>query len=405
MTRDRSVAWLIGLHGLALMVAFPLGPQQSRLWHPGVSGVGALVAAFPVAAVIGGLVARRASRLLMDTRAHALVAVGGMLAAILSTNYPSFFAARALAGLIAGISVTALHRSFADGGVTPVMTKFAGRVIAFGMPVCVLTATLLDLRAASLPICMGFAWVACRSPRIGDLAAPESLAHIVAEGAPAALVATSALAFVSSAYLTVLSGFLVYNAGHTELHIPLALLIGAGLSLAVPQALGRLKQHLAPGAIFAGALATAALSLLSLLALRSALPAALAVGLIGCFIAINTARHLGLSGLVLPRLRTEETPAHQAHTYIAHCLGSGLGAMFAGTVIYLIPGGKLGGMQVMLAGGLAATALGLVAGLAAAQPTASPAARAANAKSRWRVAASLVRSVRTSITRTPGTPT
>lgn len=407
LTRDRSLAWLIGLHGLALMVAFPLGPQQSRLWHPGVGGVGALVAAFPLAAVIGGLVARRASRLPVDPRALALAGAGGMLATVFSVDYPTFFAARAVAGFIAGISVVSLHRSLtSNGGATPAMAKFSGRVIACGMPVCVLAATLLDWRAVSLPIGVGFALVASRGARIPEQVASRSeLPRITREAAPTALVATSALAFVSSAYMTVLSGFLVYNAGHTELHITLGLLTGAAFSLAVPPVLVWLKPHVAPGTLFGGALALAAISLLSLLQLRSGLPAAIAVGLIGGFIAINSARHLGLAGVVLPRLTSGETPTHHAHTCIAHSLGSGLGALFAGAVIYVTPGGQLAGMETMLGCGLAATALALVAGLKAAQPTASPAARAAEAKSRWRVATSLVRSVRTSITRKPETPT
>jgi hypothetical protein len=406
LSRDRSIAWLIGLHGLALMVAFPLGPQQSRLWHPGVPGVAALVAAFPIAAVVGGLVARRTPRLPVAPRTLALAGAGGMLAAVLSTDYATFFAARALAGLIAGLSVTALHRSLTDGGATPAMNLFASRVIACGMPLCVLAATLLDWRAVSLPICIGFALVASRSSRrAGRATFLPVLASVTREAAPSALVATGALAFVSSAYMTVLSGFLVYDAGHTELHIPLGLLIGAVLSLGIPGLLNRLKARLAPATVFTGALAFASVSLVSLLQLRSASSAALAVGLIGGFIAINSARHLGLAGVISPRLSGELKPAHQAHSYIAHSLGAGLGTLFAGAVIHFTPGGKLGGMEFLLVSGLAATALAWVTGLAAAQPTAEPAARAADAKSRWRVATSLVRLVRTSNTRTPGTPT
>ena len=139
--------------------------------------------------------------------------------------------------------------------------------------------------------------------------------------------------------------------------------------------------------------------------LRGAFPAALATGFIGCFLAVNSVRHLALAGLVLPRLHAGQIPAHQTHTHIAHCLGSGLGALCAGRLIYVSPGGTLAGMERLLVFGIGATLLALATGLAAVQPTASPAMRAASAKSRWRVVTSLLRSVRTSITRAPETPT
>ena len=59
---DTFWAALLGLHGLALLVVFPLGPQETRLWHPGVNGVAALAAAYPLAACLAGLLARRARR-------------------------------------------------------------------------------------------------------------------------------------------------------------------------------------------------------------------------------------------------------------------------------------------------------------------------------------------------------
>ena len=83
----------------------------------------------------------------------------------------------------------------------------------------------------------------------------------------------------------------------------------------------------------------------------------------------------------------------------------GLGALFAGWLIHLSPEGGLAGMGSLLVCALGVTAFAATAGLAPAQATASPAARAASANKRWRVAASLVRSVRTSMTRTPGSPT
>lgn len=403
MPRDRALACVLGLHGLAMMIAFPLGPQQARLWHPGVAGIGASVAAFPIAAVIAGLIARRIARLPTAPRTLAVMAIAGLLTSIFSTGYFSFFAARAIGGLIAGVSVVALYRVLPTHA-TQAATKIAGRIIAFGMPVCVLAATVFDWRAVCIPICAGFAMIALRATPDDE---PSSIppSRSLEEAAPAALIATSALAFVSSSYLTVLSGFLVFNAGHTEFHIPGGLLTGALLSLAVPSVLSRVSARLTTPAVFAGALAASLLTLICLLTLRGPLPAAFAFAFLGCFLAVNAIRHTALAALVLPRLRADQTPAHQTHAYIAHCLGCGLGALGAGYVIHVRPTGGLHGMDTLLGGALAATTLALVAGLSVAQPTASPAACPASAKSRWRVAASLVRSVRTSIIRNPGTPT
>jgi len=403
MPRDRALAWVLGLHGLAMMIAFPLGPQQARLWHPGLPGIGALVAAFPIAAVIAGLFARRLPRLPSEPRTLAFMAVAGLLTSIFSTGYFSFFAARILGGFTAGASAVALYRMLPAQAI-PDATKVAGRIIAFGMPVCLLVATVFDWRAVCIPICAGFVIIALRAARPAEFPSPTP-ARSLEEAAPGALIATSALAFVSSSYLTVLSGFLVGNAGHTEFHIPGGLLTGALLSLAVPSLMNFVNARLAARTVFAGALAASLLTLVCLLTLRGPLPAALVFGFIGCFLAANAMRHMALARLILPRLRADQVPAHQTHAYIAHCLGCGLGALCAGRVIHVRPMGGLHGMETLLGCALVATSLALVAGFAVAQTTASPAARPASAKSRWRVAASLVRSVRTSIIRNPGTPT
>jgi hypothetical protein len=403
MPRDRALAWTLGLHGLAMMIAFPLGPQQARLWHPGVAGIAASVAAFPIAAVIAGLIARRVVRLPAEPRTLAILAVAGLFTSVFSAGYASFFATRIVEGAIAGVSVAALYRVLPIPA-TPVAAKIAGRIIAFGMPVCILTATAFDWRAVCVPICAGFAMIALRTTFV-DQSASTPLVRSLQEAAPAALVATSALAFVSSSYLTVLSGFLVFNAEHTEFHITGGLLTGALLSLAVPPLMNRANARLTPRTVFAGALFASLLTLVCLLALRGPLPAAVAFAFLGCFLAVNAIRHGALARLVLPRLRPEQLPAHHTHTYLAHCLGCGLGALCAGIVIHVRPIGGLYGMETLLACAIAATMLAFVAGLTAAQATASPAASAASAKSRWRVAASWVRSVRTSIIRNPGAPT
>ena len=401
--RDRALAGLLGLHGLALLVVFPLGPQETRLWHPGVRGIATLAAAFPLAAVVGGLLARRIPSLPSAPRTLAALAFLGTLPCAWSAGYPTLVCARLFAGLATGLSFVAVHRVL-PASAAPLVARIAPRVVAFGMPVCVLAATLLDWRAAFVPLLLGLALLGGLAPRTTAGPAPAPLP--LAEAVPAALLATGALAFVTGAYLTVLSGYLVYNAGHTELHIPAGLLIGALLGLAVPAGLARLRAQLAPTAVYAVALAVSVLSLSGLLALRGPLPAALAVSLVGCFIAANAGRHLALARLVSPRLTDGETPAHQTHTHLAHHLGSGLGALCAGLLIHAVPGAGLAGMPALFACALAATGLALAGGLACAQAdSAAPAAPAAAASTRLRVAASFFRSVRTSSTRSPGSPT
>ncbi len=400
---DRALAWLLGLHGLALLVVFPLGPQEARRWHPGVPGIAALAAAYPLAAVVGGLLVRRLPRLPAAPRSLAALAFLGTLPCVLSVDYPTLLCARLLAGLAAGLSFVAIHRVLSAATV-PLVSRIAPRVVAFGMPVCLLGATLLDWRAAFVPILLGQTILLCSlAPRAS--AAPDPAPPRFYEPLPAALVATGALAFVSGAYLTVLSGYLVNNAGHTELHIPAGLLIGALLGLALPASLARMRARRSPGTVYTTALAVSALSLAGLLALRGPLPAVLAVGLIGCFIATSAGRHLALAGLVSPRLAAEDQPAHQTHNHLAHHLGSGLGALCAGLLIHAMPYTGFTGMPALFACTLAATALALFSGLACAQPSAAPAAAAAAANRRLRVAASFLRSVRTSITRSPGSPT
>lgn len=404
VTLNRACAFLLGLHGLALVVVFPLGPQQTRLWHPGVAGIAALVAAYPLAAVIGGLFARRLKPAPTGVRSLAVLTALSLLLAVLSKDYPTFFAARLLGGFIAGFGLVALHRLM-PAAVMPAASRVAARIIAFGLPLCVLAATLMDWRSAFVPLLAGAVALVVAVPTPANDNESDAVPPASAEAAPAAIVATGALAFVSGAYLTILSGFLVRNAGHSELHITAALLTGAGLGLIIPFAVSALRRRLTPVASFGVVLAISALSLASLLTLRAAVPAALAVALLGCFLAINGARHLALAGLVLPRLSEDQLPAHQTHTHLAHHAGSGLGALAAGWLIHTAPEGGLIGMGSLLGCTLGAITLAWTAGLALTQTTASPAARAASANKRWRVAASLVRSVRTSMTRTPGSPT
>lgn len=399
----RAQAWLLGLHGIVFMAVFPMGPQQSRLWHPGLPGIGALVAAFPVAAMIGGLVARRLPRLPAQPRILGLLAAAGLLPVVFSTDYPTFFLSRVIAGLSAGVGVVAVYRALPADRFSSV-SGFAARVIVCGMPPCLFAATLMDWRAAFAPVCVAFVLVAIgASPRTSS--AVISPRPRLTEAAPASLAATAALAFVSASYLTVLSGFLVGNAGHTELHIPCGLLVGGLLSFAIPSVMTFVNRRWAARKAYAVFLAASIASLSGLLLMQNRLHVAAALSLIGLFLAINTTRHLSLGGLVRPLLREEDVPAHHTHTYLSHCLGSGLGALFAGHVIHPAGNGSVAGMKSLYAAGVAATVLALAAGWFAAHPNAAPAARAAFAKSRWRVAASFARSVRASITRRPGMPT
>lgn len=379
-SNDRALAMLLGLHGLALMVVFPLGPQEARLWHPGISGVAALAAAFPLAAALGGLVARRISRLPLDPRLLAGLALITTLPCVLATGYTSLLVARVLAGLATGVGYVAIHRALGATAAS-LVAPIAPRVVAFGMPLCLLGAALFDWRAVFVPIIAGQTWIALRPPTI--FKPRHANRRPLEEAAPGALVATAALASVSGAYLTVLSGFLVYNAGQTEFHIPAGLLLGAVLGFSAATALQKLSTRLAPGGVFTATLAGSALTLVALLALRGPLPGIVAVSLIGCFLAANGARHLALARLFGPRIRPSALPAHYTHSHLAHHLGSGIGALTAGQLVQIIPGIGLTGMPGLLAFGLAATGAALVVGLVtAAQPSASPAARAASANNR-----------------------
>lgn len=358
---EQALAWLLGQHGLALMVVFPLGPQSARLWQPGVAGFAALTCAFPLAAALGGLLARRlpARALPASPRALALLACAGALPSAFSGGFEQLLVGRALAGLLTGVSFVAIHRLLPPA-VFAHVARVAPRVVAFGLPPAILAATALDWRAAFAAVAGLALAIAVAAPR-----APSArLVFPSAEAAPAGLLATAALAFVTAAYLTVLSGFLVFNAGHTEWHIPAALLLAALLGLGVPPLLARLRRRLAAAPLFLATLLASSLLASGLLALRAPLPAALALALIAGFLAINAARHLALGGVVNARLATEERPAHQLHTHLAHHLGAGLGAVCAALVVRLDPAAaRLVGMPALLACALLATATAATAGL------------------------------------------
>ena len=366
---NRVLSWLLGLHGLGLMVIFPLGPQDARLWHPGIPGIAALVAAYPLAAVIGGLLARRRSVLPTSPRTLAILACLAVAPAVLSTDYSTLFAARIVGGLLAGISLVALQRALSVSAVVSAGRE-AARIIAFGMPVCILAATLFDWRSAFMPILVGAVALLAIAPQSPE--EPRVVKPNLAEAESFALVATGALAFVSAAYLTVLSAFLVRNAGHTELHISAALTIGAVLGLAVPSAVAVLRKRLSSRSVLTAVLAASALSFTALLALRSPIPAAFALALIGCFLAVNSARHLALAGLVRPRLTDEQVPAHQIHTHLAHHAGSGLGALCAGLFIHVSPAGGLTGMPSLLICSLIATVVAWRTGLFSTRQSIAP---------------------------------
>ncbi len=362
---DRFWASLLGLHGLALLVVFPLGPQETRLWHPGVGGVAALAAAYPLAACLGGLLARRAP--ILPARPVALVSLAllGTLPCALSVDHPTLLLARLWAGLLAGLSYVAIQRALPASAATRA-PRLAPRVVAFGMPLCLLGAALADWRFAFAPLLAGqiaLFFVAGRNTA-GD-ARRASARFPLREPAPLALLATGSLAGVSAAYLTVLSGFLVFNAGHTEFHIPAALLLGALLGLAAPPLFAAATRRLSAGRAYALALTVASGSLASLLLLQEPLSAAAAVGLIACFLAANAIRHLALAGLINPRLPCEAVSAHQLHTHLAHHLGSGLGALSAALLVSRSPDHTLSGMPALLALGLGLGAVALGAGLAA----------------------------------------
>lgn len=358
-------ALLLGLHGLALLVVFPLGPQETRLWHPGVVGVAALAAAYPLAACLGGLLARRAPRLPARPAALVALALLGTLPCALSVDHPTLLAARLWAGLLAGVSYAAIQRALpaSAAALTP---RLAPRVVAFGMPLSLLCAALADWRFAFAPLLAGqIVLLLLASRRADGGSRPRAIRLPLREPAPLALLATGALAGVSAAYLTVLSGFLVFNAGHTEFHIPAALLLGALLGLAAPPAFAAATRRLSSARAYALALGAASASLVSLLLLRHPLPAAAAIALIACFLAANATRHLALAGLINPSLPRESVPAHQLHTHLAHHLGSGLGALLAGGVVTLAPDHTLSGMPALLACGLALGVIALGSGLAA----------------------------------------
>lgn len=392
------------MHGLTLLLIFPLGPQQTRLWHPGVTGIATLVAAYPFAVVIGGLVARRLSFRASSVRQLALLGCVAALPTALSTGYDSLLVGRLVAGAAAGFSFAGLHRLI-SGAAARHAARLSSRIVAFGMPPGIFAATWLDWREGFALIGVGFLVVACMGG--GDSAAlPATDAPEPAEPLPGALFVTGSLALVSAAYLTVLSGFLVFNAGHTEYHISAVLILGAFLGLAVPPLLQGLGARCAPGLVWGLSLGVSLLSITGLLALRGPLPALPAIGLIAVFLATQSARHLALAGLVNPKLDNVNLPVHQTHTHLAHHLGSGLGAAAAGLVIHRNPqDGTLGGMPGLWVVALIATTAAWLGGLALIQTKLSPAASAAAANSFWRVATSWVRSVRTSITRTPGSPT
>lgn len=357
----RTLALLLGLHGLAFAAVFPLGPQAARLWHPGVAGFAALTCAFPFAAVLGGLLARRARVLPSSPRTLALLAAAGALPVLLTRGFEDFLLARALGGLVTGVSFAAIHRVLAPDAFA-LVARLAPRVVAFGLPVFLFVATAIDWRAGFAPLFVFALWLAARAPR----PAPPAVSLALAEADPAGLVATGALGFVSAAYLTVMSGFLVFNAGHTEWHTVAALTLACALGLNVPRVLARLRRHLPPGAVFLASLAASALSLVGLLALQNPVPAAVALGLIAFFLAANASRHAALAGLVLPPLAEAERPTHQFHTHLAHHFGAGLGAVCTGLVVKLGPDHHLVRMPALLACALAATGLAALAPFAVA---------------------------------------
>jgi predicted MFS family arabinose efflux permease len=360
--RERALAALLGLHGLALMVVFPLGPQSARLWHPGINGFAVLTSAFPFAAVIGGILARRTPRLPSTPRALAVLAFATTLPCAFSFDYQSLVLARFIAGLATGATFIAIHRVL-PVHTAPFASRLAPRIVAFGMPVCLLAATMLDWRAAFMPILIGYALIVLRSLPKSTSATAHAKPLPLVETAPAALVATATLAYVTAAYLTVLSGFLVFNAGHTELHIPVVLSLAALLGLTVPPVVKHLRRKLSPPAVFASAIGFSTASLLALLTLRGHQPAFVAVSVIALFLAAGAARHLALAGLVLPHIPTDQLAIHQTHTHLAHHLGSGLGALTAGLLVTITPVHTLTGMPAILGVSLLASAISLMTGL------------------------------------------
>lgn len=439
-TRDRALAGLLGLHGLNLLVVFPLGPQEARLWQPGIPGVAALAAAFPLAGVLGGLLGSRLPSLPTRIATLAWFAFLTTLPSLFSTGYDSLFAGRIISGFATGLGLVALHQLLAASTAKAETHRVASRIFTFGMPACILAATVWDWRATFALILGGQALVGVASRSDADSSAPTAptasappltptpsrdvrrpvpSAPVVAlvplvpvsPDAACALLAAASVAFVTAAYLTILSGFLLFNAGHSEYHIPAGLLAGAILGLAVPSLLTRLRPHLGPAARFRSTLGASALSLVSLLFLQNPLPAAVAIGLIGVFLATSTARQIALGELVASRVVALDLRTLQSYNPVAHHLGAGLGACCAGVAIGVTPDGRLTGMPLLLAGGLGALGVSLAAlhagavGVDKNHHSASPAARAAAANNPLRVATSWVRSVLTSNTRTPGSPT
>ncbi len=346
------------------MVVFPLGPQEARLWHPGVPGVAALAAAFPLSAALAGLLARRAPRLPNSPRALAGLVFLTTLPCAFSHDYPSLVAARVLAGLFAGVAYVAIHRVL-PASASPAVARLAPRIVSFGMPVCIAAATLADWRFAFAPILLGLLAVCVFSggeetPASGSPALPPP-----PEPAPWSLVATLALAFVTAAYLAVLSGYLVFNAGHGEVHIPVVLSTAALLGLAAPPLVGRIRARTSPAVFYACSLGASVLALLALLRLQGPLPAPAAIAAIATFLVVNATRHLALAGLVSAQVPGPLVPAHQLHTQLAHHLGFGFGALGAGRLVSLTPHHGLVGMPALLGASLAATLIALLAGLAA----------------------------------------
>lgn len=352
LSAHASLALLTGLHGLLFATIFPLGPQVARVWRPGVLGFAALTCALPLAAAAAGLVARRSHLLPVRPRTLALLCAAAALPGALARVYDDLLVARLLGGVVIGVSLAAVQRLL-PVSPQPGAARLIPRVTTFGLPLGILAATALDWRAASGLVVVAALALAFFSPAEASPAEHPGLR----EGAPAGLAAAAALSFVSAAYLTVVSGFLVFNAGHTEWHIVAVLTLAAALSFAVPPSLRLARRVLRAPVEYELTLVVAALSLLSLFAISRPCPAWIAVPLIALFLNANAARHVTLAGLVAPRVEPALLAAHQAHVQLAFYLGAGLGCVCAGLLVHIEPGRGLVGMGGLAVCGLAATAL------------------------------------------------
>lgn len=381
---ERRLLFLIGavlfVNILDFMMVMPLGPDLARALGIPTSQLGLLGASYTAAAAVAGMLGALVLDRFDRRKALGVVLAGlviGTAAGAFATGLGSLLAARIVAGAFGGPAtalslaivsdmVPAERRGRAMGSV---MGAFAVASV-LGVPAGLELAQLGGWRLPFLAV----AGLGATLATVVVLVLPPLVVHLraVPEVRPAgggglrrptavlALLATAAVMTAQFALVPNIATYWQFNLGYPREHLGLLFVLGGLVSFGTMRLAGQLADRVGAAVSAAAATALYLAVLFAAFIFPSRDPQAL--WLFVAFMATSSFRMVPIQALSSRVPAANERARFMSAQSVVQHLGSAAGAFTASTMLWQLPGSRLGGMDrvAWLAAILAATVPGLL---------------------------------------------